>query len=38
MFDDVLAYQLFKSANLSNYHEGLIEATMPDLEFDIMTY
>ena len=38
MFDDVLAYRLLKSANLSNYHEELIKATIPDLEFDIMTY
>ena len=34
----VLAYQLLKSANLSNYHEKLIKAITPDLEFDVVKY
>ena len=27
---DILAYQLLKSANLSNYHEELIKATITE--------
>ena len=36
MSDDLLAYRLLKSANLSSYHEELIKATIPDLQFDLM--
>ena len=28
--DDILAYRLLKSANLSSYHEELVKATIPD--------
>ena len=34
--DDILAYRLLKSANLSGYHEELVKATIPDLQYDIM--
>ena len=34
--DDVLAYCLLKSANLSNNHEELIKATIPKLKYDLM--
>ena len=34
--DDVLAYCLLKSANLSNNHEELIKATIPELKYDLM--
>ena len=30
--DDILAYCLLKSANLSNNHEELIKATIPELK------
>ena len=36
MSDDILAYRLPKSANLSGYHEELVKATIPDLQYDIM--
>ena len=36
MSDDILAYRLLKSANLSSYHEELMKATIPDLQYDIM--
>ena len=36
MSDDILAYQLLKSANLSTHYEELIKATIPDLQYNIM--
>ena len=36
MSDDILAYQLLKSANMSTHHEELIKATIPDLQYNIM--
>ena len=36
MSDTILAYQLLKSANLSTHHEGLIKATIPDLQYSII--
>ena len=36
MLDDILAYRLLKSVNLSNYHEELVKATIPGLQCDIM--
>ena len=36
MSDDILAYRLLKAANLSNHHEELIKATIPDLKYDLM--
>ena len=36
MSDDILAYRLLKSANLSSYYEELIKATIPDLKYNIM--
>ena len=36
MSDDILAYQLLNSANLSTHHEELIKATIPDLQYNIM--
>ena len=36
MSDDILANRLLKSANLSGYHEELVNSTIPDLQFDIM--
>ena len=36
MSDDILAYRLLKSANLSSYHEELIKATIADLKYNIM--
>ena len=36
MSDDILAYHLLKSANLSNQHEQLAKATVSDLEYNIM--
>ena len=33
--DDILAYKLLKSANLSSYHEELVKATMPDWQRSI---
>ena len=35
MSDDILAYQLLKSANLSTDHEELIKATIPDLQYNM---
>ena len=32
MADEILAYRLLKSANLSSYHEELVKATMRDLQ------
>ena len=34
--DDILAYRLLKSANLSSYHEELVKATIPDFQYGIM--
>ena len=34
--DDILAYCLLKSANLSNNHEELIQDTIPELKYDLM--
>ena len=34
--DDILAYRLLKSGNLSSYHEELVKATIPDFQYDIM--
>ena len=34
--NDVLAYCLLKSANLSNNHEELIKATIPEIKYDLM--
>ena len=34
--EDVLAYRLLKSANLSNHHKQLIKATLPELQYDLM--
>ena len=34
--DDILAYHLLKSANLSEQHEQLAKVTISDLKFDIM--
>ena len=31
-----VAYHLLKSANLSNNHEELIKATIPELKYDLM--
>ena len=36
MSDNILVYQLLKSANLSTHHEELIKATIPDLQCNIM--
>ena len=36
MSEDILAYRLMKSANLSNEHEQLIKATLPELQYDSM--
>ena len=36
MSEDVLACRLLKSANLSNHHEQLIKATLPQLQSDLM--
>ena len=36
MSDDILAYRLLKSANLSEKHEQLAKATISDLKFDVM--
>ena len=36
--DDILAYCLFKSANLSNNHEELIKATILELKYNMMNY
>ena len=36
MSDNILAYQLLKSANLSTHYEELIKATIPDLQYNIM--
>ena len=34
--DNILAYRLLKSANLSNNHKELIKATIPELKHDLM--
>ena len=34
--DDILAYCLLKSANLSNSHKELTEAKVPELKYDLM--
>ena len=36
MSEDILAYRLLKSANLSEQHEQLAKATASDLKFDVM--
>ena len=36
MSEDVLAYRLLKSANLSNHHKQLIKATLPELQYNLM--
>ena len=36
MSEDILAYRLLKSANLSEQHEQLAKATANDLKFDVM--
>ena len=36
MSDDILAYRLLKSANLSEQHEQLAKTTISDLKFDTM--
>ena len=36
MSDDILAYRLLKSTNLSSYHEELVKATILDLQYNIM--
>ena len=36
MSDDILAYQLLKSANLSTHHEELIKAIIQGLQYNIM--
>ena len=36
MLDDILAYRLLKSANLSICHEELVKATVPHLQYDII--
>ena len=36
MSDDILAYQLLKSANWSTHHEELIKATIPDIQCNIL--
>ena len=36
MSDDILAYRLLKSANLSSFHEELVKATILDLQYNIM--
>ena len=36
MSNDILAYHLLKSANLSTHHEELIKAAIPDLHYNIM--
>ena len=36
--DDILAYRLLKSANLSNHHEELIKTTIPELQYDLMKH
>ena len=36
MSEDVYAYRLLKSANLSNHHEQLVKATVPQLQYDFM--
>ena len=35
MSDEILAYRLLKSANLSSYHEELVKATVPDLQYEL---
>ena len=36
MSDDILAYRSLKSINFSSYHEELVKAIIPDLQYDIM--
>ena len=36
MSDDILAYRLLKSADLSEQHEQLAKATVSDLKYDLM--
>lgn len=36
MSDDILAYRMLKTANLSNYHEDLTKATISDLRHELM--
>ena len=36
--DDILAYCLLKSANLSNNHEELIKTAIPELKYDLMKH
>ena len=36
MSDDILAYRLLKSANLSSFHEELVKATILDLRYNII--
>ena len=36
MSEDILAYRLLKSANLSERHEQLAKATASDLTFDLI--
>ena len=36
MSDDILAYRLLKSVDLSSYHEELVKAAIPDLQYDII--
>ena len=36
MSDDILAYLLLESANLSTHREELIKATIPDLQYNIV--
>ena len=34
MSENILAYTILKSANLSNKHEKLVKATLPQLQYD----
>ena len=36
MPDNILAYRLLKSVNLSSYYEELVKAAIPDLQYNIM--
>ena len=35
MSEDVLVYRLLKSSNLSNQHEQLINAKLPELQYNL---
>ena len=35
MPDNILAYRLLKSVNLSSYHEELVKAAIPDLQYNM---